>query len=192
MTGHHNKLGYIYVAHSSLSGLYKIGLSLKPRDRIYRERRKLKDETISLCLQIKTDNMKKLEEYLHRQFRFHRRHGEWFALCDLDLAQISLVTDFDVVDDKSIRVSTPPIRKDTCLVKLSEGVITEMETNRLTGEVAVIVSPPNSTIPIDSKTVLILGKRVRTKITETGAMVVVSEGETFLVSRNKLRLTNEL
>lgn len=83
-----DRKGYVYLLESpSTPGLYKIGRTVDPKDRIKTFAVKLPFEVQYVCV-IKTDDMYSLEKLLHRMFDNNRVNGEWFFLLQDDIDYI--------------------------------------------------------------------------------------------------------
>ncbi len=76
--GRRTSAGFVYLVQSP-TGLYKIGRSVNPNDRLKTFSVKLPFEVSFACL-IQTEDMYALESELHRRFAAKRVAGEWFAL----------------------------------------------------------------------------------------------------------------
>lgn len=73
--------GYIYLARSTLSGLYKVGSSVDPIKRV--KTLQTADPTIELIDSYPTKNMVTIEWLVHRRLKPWHVRGEWFNLPDL-------------------------------------------------------------------------------------------------------------
>lgn len=80
------KSGYVYLIESS-HGVYKIGLSRDPQNRIATFGILLPFPVEFVCL-IQTDDMRALETQLHTRYADKRINGEWFALDTADVEYI--------------------------------------------------------------------------------------------------------
>lgn len=78
--------GFIYLLRSS-TGLYKIGKTKNPADRIRTFEVKLPFEVEFSCV-IPTGDMRGLEISLHKRFAEKRVNGEWFDLLPADIEYI--------------------------------------------------------------------------------------------------------
>ena len=83
--------GYIYLLQSP-TGVYKIGRSIDPENRIKTFGLKLPFEVEYICL-IETKDMVELERELHERFEEQRVNGEWFNLGDSDIAYIKALAE---------------------------------------------------------------------------------------------------
>lgn len=81
-----NRSGYVYLLQS-VTGLYKIGRSAAPDNRLRTFNVKLPFEVEFTCL-IEAGDMFKLEKQFHDQYASRRAGGEWFALTESDVAEI--------------------------------------------------------------------------------------------------------
>jgi hypothetical protein len=80
--------GYVYLLEAE-SGLYKIGVSIRPHKRISEVKRAIPSEDLlTLCL-IPTPDMFRLESDLHYRFVDKRVKGEWFKLEREDVQYIT-------------------------------------------------------------------------------------------------------
>ncbi len=79
---------YVYLLHDSASGLYKIGFTKHPDQRILDIEHEFNVDLDYVCT-IETDNMRRLEEELHKKYAKKRLEGEWF---DLDEAEVEYIT----------------------------------------------------------------------------------------------------
>lgn len=89
--------GFIYLIGNIENGIYKIGISEKPRERYKAFKNKLPFE-VKIIHQIPVDNMIKAEKRLHTYFSEKRTHGEWFQLDEKDLEFVLGVKEF--IQDK--------------------------------------------------------------------------------------------
>lgn len=81
-----NRDGFVYLTQSP-SGMYKIGHTKNPDNRMATFSVKLPFEIDYVCL-IKTDDMKTLENSLHKKFEHKRVSGEFFNLSEEDIEYI--------------------------------------------------------------------------------------------------------
>jgi hypothetical protein len=82
----HDEPGYVYVIHSRTSGLYKIGRSSSPTQRIKTMR--TADPTLQPVLIVLTADAPLLEGTWHARLVDKRGRGEWFNLTPKDIAQL--------------------------------------------------------------------------------------------------------
>lgn len=75
--------GYVYLIKAP-NGLYKIGYTSNPQDRMRTFENKLPFKVRYHCL-IKTDEMRQLEKSLHQYFAQRLIDGEWFKLTAMDV-----------------------------------------------------------------------------------------------------------
>lgn len=76
---------YVYLIRDmDVTGLYKIGRTIKPLERIGRFEVHLPFNVGVVCI-LPTDNAARLETTLHRRYASKRRNGEWFNLTDDDV-----------------------------------------------------------------------------------------------------------
>lgn len=80
--------GWVYLMRSKRTLLYKIGLSKNVKERLRSVRTGKDDSTIEVVFMLKTKDMYKSEQWLHRQFSIQRVEGEWFRLSKADVAAI--------------------------------------------------------------------------------------------------------
>lgn len=85
--------GYIYLIGNQAEGIYKIGLSHKPKERYKAFKTKLPFE-VKIIHQIGVDNMEKAEKKLHVHFQNKRTNGEWFNLTEQDVEFILKIKEF--------------------------------------------------------------------------------------------------
>lgn len=78
--------GYVYLL-SSPFGFYKIGCSIKPKNRLLTFGVTLPFEVECICL-IYSRDMYGLEKQLHQHFADRRTRGEWFELSDADIEYV--------------------------------------------------------------------------------------------------------
>jgi hypothetical protein len=78
----------IYFVQAQSLGLIKIGVAIDPMVRIG-ELRCGSPDILNMLGLIWSDDAQALEGRLHRQFRDHRRHGEWFNPAPAILAYIA-------------------------------------------------------------------------------------------------------
>lgn len=78
--------GFVYLMRCGLTNFYKIG-----RAKDVNNRRKAiqlcNPHTIVVVWKIRTTNMQRLEQRMHRMFAAKRVHGEWFLLTEEDVAR---------------------------------------------------------------------------------------------------------
>lgn len=76
--------GYVYLFHDAETGMYKIGKSKNPDNRLSQVRTSTANNIVCFCT-IETHEMTTLEAELHQQFATQRIRGEWFSLTDADV-----------------------------------------------------------------------------------------------------------
>lgn len=82
---YYNSLGYVYlIRHATEPGLYKIGKTNNPSNRLKTFNVKLPFE-VDYEILIQTDNMTRVEKEWHDHFSHRRINGEWFALDEQDV-----------------------------------------------------------------------------------------------------------
>lgn len=77
-----SKVGFIYILYGG--GYYKIGLT-NDIDRRLAQISPALPFTVELVHTIKTDDMVRIEHFLHEKFADKRANGEWFSLSDDDI-----------------------------------------------------------------------------------------------------------
>lgn len=82
---------YVYLIKAD-NGLCKIGKSSRVKSR-FRALQSASPAQLELVHKVKTDNAIVLEMRLHKRFASSRKHGEWFALTDQDVAYIKSLSD---------------------------------------------------------------------------------------------------
>jgi hypothetical protein len=82
-----NRSGYVYLIKGETGERYKIGRSKNPDSR-FKQLKLSSSEELLLVHTIKTSNMVKLEEDLHKKYGSKKVHTEWFDLSKNDLSEI--------------------------------------------------------------------------------------------------------
>lgn len=76
---------WVYLIHSRRLGIYKIGYTSDPKERIKDIKEQRKDNTLHYVTHIPTKDPIGLEAELHGTFQDKCVGGEWFALDDMDI-----------------------------------------------------------------------------------------------------------
>ena len=78
--------GFVYLIKGG-DGTYKIGIARDPKNRLQRLQTSASVK-LELVATMPTQAMHRTESALHAQYADKRKHGEWFALTDADVAEI--------------------------------------------------------------------------------------------------------
>lgn len=83
-----NTPGFVYIL-SGDNGLYKIGSTVRLEKRVW-EVSHYSGVKSALYFSVQTQNMNKLERYLHKKFENQRVYNEWFDLTPIQLGDAVL------------------------------------------------------------------------------------------------------
>lgn len=87
-----NQKGWVYVIHAINLGLFKIGCSKNPSERLSQLIKSQIPSELVLVHQSKSDSMYTDEKAVHRLYTERKVSGEWFRLTDEDLTQIKTLS----------------------------------------------------------------------------------------------------
>lgn len=93
--------GFVYVIKND-AGLYKIGKTINPKDRIKIFSVKLPFD-IEYTMVIRTKDYSSLETKLHKRFAHKRKRGEWFTLSEDDIERLRAEYAKHIVDPDKVR-----------------------------------------------------------------------------------------
>lgn len=111
--------GYVYVAHAPNRGLYKIGQSINPEQRMLSIAPAA--EQVQLVLKIPSSDSWWLERHLHKAFVAKSAGGEWFKLSQVDIRLLGSIAHADSEKDlprkindlafrgRNVRRKSPPV-----------------------------------------------------------------------------------